>query len=147
GLIYNRTHTREISQMSGLAHKMPLIAIIMTMAGLASLGLPGMSGFVAEFLVFLGAFSAWPWQTVLAVVAIVITAGYILWTMQRILFGPADERWANLKDASFVDAVPIVTLLIVIILIGVYPSLLTNMIQGAFPPILDRLGVALAALH
>ncbi|MDP2661913.1 MAG: NADH-quinone oxidoreductase subunit M, partial [Dehalococcoidia bacterium] len=88
GLIYNRTHTREISQMSGLAHKMPLIAIIMTIAGLASLGLPGMSGFVAEFLIFLGSFSAWPWQTVLAVVAIVITAGYILWTMQRILFGP-----------------------------------------------------------
>jgi len=147
GLIYNRTHTREISQMRGLASKMPLIAIIMTMAGLASLGLPGMSGFVAEFLIFLGTFSAWPWQTVLAVVAIVITAGYILWTMQRILFGPADERWANLKDASFVDAVPVIILVIVIILVGVYPSILTTMIEGPFHPILTRLGAAVALLH
>ncbi|MDP2662797.1 MAG: proton-conducting transporter membrane subunit, partial [Dehalococcoidia bacterium] len=125
----------------------PLIAMIMTIAGLASLGLPGMSGFVAEFLIFLGSFSAWPWQTVLAVVAIVITAGYILWTMQRILFGPPDERWANLKDASFVDAVPVIILVIVIILVGVYPSILTNMIEGPFHPILTRLGAAVALLH
>ncbi len=147
GLVYNRTHTREISQMKGLAHRMPLIAIIFTMAGLASLGLPGMSGFVAEFLVFLGTFPAWPWHTVLAVFAIVITAGYLLWTLQRILFGPADERWAHLKDASFVDAVPIVVLIAVIILVGVYPAVVTTMIQGAFPPILDRLGAAVALLH
>lgn len=139
GLVYNRTHTREISQMRGLASRMPLIAIIMTMAGLASLGLPGMSGFVAEFLVFLGTFSVWPWQTVLAVVAIVITAGYILWTMERVLFGPPDERWAHLKDASFVDAVPVIILVAVIILIGVFPSILTDMMQGSFEPILSRL--------
>lgn len=147
GLVYDRAHTREIAQLKGLAPRMPLIAVVFTMAGLASLGLPGMSGFVAEFLVFLGTFPSWPWQTVLAVVAIVITAGYTLWVLQRILFGPPDERWAHLKDASFVDAVPIITLIAVIVLIGVYPSLLTNMIQGAFPPILDRLEVALALLR
>jgi len=147
GLIYNRTHTREISEMRGLASKMPLIAIIMTMAGLASLGLPGMSGFVAEFLVFVGSFGAWPWHTVLAVVAIVITAGYILWTLQRVLFGPPDERWAHLKDASFVDAVPVIILVAVIILVGVYPSILTNMLQGPFDPILTRLGAAVALLQ
>ncbi|MDP2934873.1 MAG: NADH-quinone oxidoreductase subunit M [Dehalococcoidia bacterium] len=147
GLVYNRTHTREIAQMKGLAHRMPLIAIIFTMAGLASLGLPGMSGFVAEFLVFVGSFSAWPWHTVLGVFAIVITAGYLLWTLQRILFGPPDSRWAHLEDASFVDAVPIVVLIIVIVAVGVYPAILTDMIQGAFPPILERLGTALALVR
>jgi NADH-quinone oxidoreductase subunit M len=140
GLVYDRAHTRQIAELKGLAHRMPLIAVIFVMAGLASLGLPGMSGFVAEFLVFLGTFSIWPWYTILGVIGIVITAGYMLWTLQKILFGPPDERWAHLKDASFVDAIPIVTLMVVIVLIGVYPSLLTDMIRGAFPPILARLG-------
>ncbi|HLB12601.1 MAG TPA: proton-conducting transporter membrane subunit, partial [Dehalococcoidia bacterium] len=144
GLVYNRTHTREIAAMKGLAPRMPLIAVIFTMAGLASLGLPGMSGFVAEFLVFLGTFPTWPWHTALGVFAIVLTAGYLLWTLQRILFGPPDERWAHVGDASFVDAVPIVVLILVIVLVGLYPSILTDMIQGAFPPILERLGGGVA---
>ena len=144
GLVYNRTHTREIAAMKGLAPRMPLIAVIFTMAGLASLGLPGMSGFVAEFLVFLGTFPTWPWHTALGVFAIVLTAGYLLWTLQRILFGPPDERWAHIGDASFVDAVPIVVLILVIVLVGLYPSILTDMIQGAFPPILERLGGGVA---
>ena len=86
---------------------MPIVATIFVIAGLASLGLPGLSGFIAEFTVFVGAFSTLAWATILAAFGIVITAGYILWTLQRVLFGPPDERWQNLGDVSFREAVPI----------------------------------------
>ena len=76
---------------------MPLIAVGFLVAGFASLGLPGTSGFAAEILVFLGTFPVWSWPTVLAVFGVVITAGYILWMIQRAMFGPRMERWSKLR--------------------------------------------------
>src|SRR5450756_2241011 len=100
GLVYDRTHTRLIDKLGGLGATMPAIAILFAVAGLASLGLPGMSGFVAEFLVFIGAFPVWPLATLLAAFGIVITAGYLLWMLQRVFMGPLPEQWSGLGDAS-----------------------------------------------
>ena len=91
GLIYDRTHTRQISDLVGLAHNMPIAATVFVIAGLASLGLPTMSGFVAELLVFLGSFESFEAPTIIAVFGILLSAGYILWTVQRVFFGPAQR--------------------------------------------------------
>ena len=99
GLIYDRTHTREIASLGGLAHHMPLTATVFVIAGLASLGLPAMSGFVAEL-------TRLPRQpsrsssgpTLIAVFGILLSAGYILWMVQRVFFGPAKHEWATLPD-------------------------------------------------
>ncbi len=79
GLLYERTHTRYIPDLGGLANRMPLVTVAFLIAGFASLGLPGLSGFVSEILVFFGAFAAYPWPTALAVLSIILAAGYILW--------------------------------------------------------------------
>jgi len=137
GLVYDKTHTRHIPDLGGLANRMPLVATAILIAGLASLGLPGLSGFVSEFLVFLGAFRAYTWPTVLAVLGIVLTAGYMLWMMERTFFGAPRERFAQLTDASFVEAVPLVLLVITIVGIGVYPSLLTDVFSLGLEPMVS----------
>ena len=110
------------------------MAVAMLIAGLASLGLPGLSGFVSELLVFLGAYRAYDWPTVLAVLGIVLAAGYILWMMERTFFGNRRERFANITDASLVEAAPLALMVICIIGIGVYPALLTDMFDTALEP-------------
>ena len=126
GLVYEKAHTRYIPDLGGLAGRMPLVACGFLVAGLASLGLPGLSGFVAEVMVFLGSFKAFAWPTALAAVGIVIAAGYILWMLERVLFGPGKERFATITDASILEAAPAVMLTASIIVIGVYPSLITD---------------------
>jgi NADH-quinone oxidoreductase subunit M len=142
GLIYDKAHTRHIPDLGGLASRMPLIAIALVVAGLASLGLPSTSGFVAELLVFLGTFQVWPWATALAVFAIVITAGYILWTLQRTLFGPPLQRFAQVGDATLVEVLPMAALVIAIIVVGIYPGLLTDVFKTGLEPIIQSLQLA-----
>ncbi len=146
GGVYEKTHTRSIAQMGGLAPKMPLLAIFWVMAGLASLGLPGMSGFIAEFLVFLGAFQnpALTVFTVLGAVGIVVTAGYILWMLQRVFFGPTKPEMEQVGDAGRLEMAPLVALMVTVFAIGVYPSLLTDIIGPSVAPIAARVGPALA---
>jgi NADH-quinone oxidoreductase subunit M len=139
GLVYDKTHTRYIPDLGGLAGRMPVIATAILIAGLASLGLPGLSGFVSELLVFTGAFQAFPWPTVLAVLSIVLAAGYILWMMERTFFGVQRERFAEVTDASFVEAAPLAILVITIVGIGVYPSFLTDVFQSGLEPIVALL--------
>jgi NADH-quinone oxidoreductase subunit M len=128
GLVYDRTHTREIAALGGLGPRMPVIAVVFIIAGLASLGLPGLSGFVAEFLVFMGSFPVWQGPTVIAVFTIVITAGYILWLLERVFFGPERPEWRNVGDASRLEMGTISALVLVIALIGIFPSLLANIV-------------------
>jgi NADH-quinone oxidoreductase subunit M len=134
GLIYERTHTRYIPDLGGLANRMPLVAVAFLIAGFASLGLPGLSGFVSEILVFFGAFEAFPWLTVLAVLGIILAAGYILWMVQRTMFGPRREQFDSLTDASFVEGVPLVLMIIAIVGVGVYPSVLTDVFKSGLEP-------------
>jgi NADH-quinone oxidoreductase subunit M len=139
GLVYDKAHTRHIPDLGGLANRMPVVAAALLIAGLASLGLPGLSGFVSEVLVFLGAFQAFPWPTVLAVLGIILTAGYILWMMERAFFGEPRERFAHLTDASLVEAIPLALLVITIVGIGVYPALLTDVFRLGLEPMVALL--------
>ena len=126
GLVYDKAHTRYIPDLGGLAGRMPIVASVFVIAGLASLGLPGLSGFVAEVLVFLGSFKEFAWPTALAAFGIVLAAGYILWMIERVLFGGARERFASITDANFIEAVPLGLLVISIVAVGVYPAAITD---------------------
>jgi NADH-quinone oxidoreductase subunit M len=131
GLVYDRTHTRQIADMTGLAHYMPIAATVFVIAGLASLGLPTMSGFVAELLVFLGSFDAFEAPTIIAVFGILLSAGYILWTVQRVFFGPSDARWAHLPDTTnWWERVSMASLVGVIIGVGIYPATIVDVLEN-----------------
>ncbi len=146
GLVYDRTHTREISEMSGLMHRMPLIGVVMLLAGLASLGLPGTSGFVAEVTLFLGSIGthqAATVATIAAVFGVVLAAGYILWMMERVFMGPLSERWAGLTDATaWWERTAMGGLLLFIFAVGIRPSLLTAAIESGVKPIAAVVGAA-----
>ena len=139
GLVYDKAHTRYIPDLGGLARRMPIVASAVLLAGLASLGLPGLSGFVSEVLVFLGAFRAFAWPTVLAALGIVLAAGYILWMMERTFFGAQRERFSQLTDASLVEALPLGLLAITIVGVGVYPALLTDVFRLGLKPMVALL--------
>ena len=131
GIIYERTHTRNIDELGGLAHTMPIVATVMMIGGLAALGLPSLSGFVSELMVFLGSFDRFTAPTIIAVFGILLSAGYILWMMQRVFFGPALPRWAHLPDANFWwERVPMGALVISILAVGIRPSIVTSVLDG-----------------
>lgn len=141
GVIYDRAHTRDLDQLTGLARTMPLAATVMVLAGFAALGLPAMSGFVAELLVFLGSFDKYTVPTIFAVIGILLSAGYILWTMQRVWFGPTAERWAHLPDANhWWETVPMAALVIVIVVVGIRPSLIVDTLDTGMINIVKVLG-------
>jgi NADH-quinone oxidoreductase subunit M len=142
GVVYDKAHTRMIPDFGGLARRMPLLAVLFVMAGLASLGLPGMSGFIAEFTVFIGSYGSWPLYTILGASAIVITAGYVLWMIRRVFFGPFSERWEHLTDPTGVEVVPLVALLAVILIVGLDPAILTNVINSGVAPLTGQVARA-----
>jgi NADH-quinone oxidoreductase subunit M len=136
GLVYDRTHTRIIPDMGGLAPKMPFIASSFVIAGLASLGLPGLNGFIGEFVVFMGAFAVWPVYTSISVFAIVLTAGYICWMLMRVFFGTLDEhRWHGLTDADPREKLVVACMVGIIILTGMYPGAVADVIAIGVAPI------------
>ena len=138
GMVYDKAHTRYVPDLGGLATRMPVVATAFLVAGLASLGLPGTSGFVSEALVFLGTFPVWGWETALGAFGIVITAGYILWMLQRSLFGPRIERFQNVRDATPVEMVPILLLVVAILVIGIYPALVSDVFTAGVEQILPH---------
>ncbi len=144
GLVMHNAEERDLRKLGGLAKQTPLIAVIFSIAGLASLGLPLTSGFSAEFLVFVGSFSSvtvagMKIYTLLAVIGVVLAAGYILWLIQRVFFGPAQERFTSVQDAGKLEMVYMFVLVGLILLVGIYPSILTNMINFGITPIVGVL--------
>ncbi|MGQ7277716.1 complex I subunit 4 family protein [Brevibacillus thermoruber] len=129
GVIWERTQTSMISELGGLAKSMPFVSGILLTAGMASLGLPGMSGFISEFFAFLGLFGDRPVHAAIGTLGIVLTAAYLLRAILRTTFGPTPERLKGLADAQPMEVVPMVVLLGFIILIGVYPAVLGNPMQ------------------
>ncbi len=145
GLVMHNAGERDLRKLGGLARQMPIIAIIFSVAGVAALGLPTTSGFAAEFLVFVGSFSSnvvsgIQVYTILGVLGIVITAGYILWMLQRVFYGQVLERFNKAHDADILERVYIFTFVAVIMLVGIYPAILTNVIQTGVMPIVRLLG-------
>jgi NADH-quinone oxidoreductase subunit M len=138
GLVYDRTHTREIDAMRGLAARMPFIATVFMIAGLASLGLPGLAGFPAEFTTFIGSFNVLPLATILCVCTIAITAGYILWRLGAVFFGPLMETWAPLGDAIWRERIAVGMLAAATLLIGVVPNVVADISALGVAPIAAR---------
>ena len=141
GLMYERTHTREISRLGGLARQMPLLAAGLVFAGFASVGLPALAGFVAEVTVFLGAFQAHEWAVIMAIFGVVLSAGYILWTLQRVVFGPVRPEWADAGDQRhWWEHASVAGLVALVILLGVYPDLIMDMLDPAIAAVSARVG-------
>jgi len=141
GLVMHNAGERDLRKLGGLARQMPIIAVVFSIAGLGALGLPTTSGFIAEFLIFVGSYSSTAVagiqvSTILAVLGIVITAGYILWMLQRVFYGPVLEKYNSVKDADILERVYMFILIAVIMLVGIYPAVLTNVIKLGVAPIL-----------
>jgi NADH-quinone oxidoreductase subunit M len=144
GMIYGRTHTRFINEMGGLMKVMPFLAVAYVIAGLASLGLPGFSGFVAEMTIFVGAFQNADTfhrvATIIAASSIVVTAVYVLRVVGILLLGKIkNEHFETLPDARWYDKVSVVTLIFGITFIGMAPLWLSDMITGGLGPIMHKL--------
>jgi NADH-quinone oxidoreductase subunit M len=140
GFFYHQTHTRMVGDLGGLSRRLPFVGTAFAIGALASSGLPGTANFVAEFLVFVGAWRVYPVQTVLAVFGIVITATYMLRAVANIFFGPMSDRWAGLRDARlFRERLPFLLLLAILIVVGFVPSLLLDDISSGVIPLVQRL--------
>ena len=139
GLAYEKAHTRHIPDLGGLATRMPVIAVGFLIAGLASLGLPGTSGFVSEILIFLGTFPVWGWWTGIAAFGVVITAGYILWMLQRTMFGPQLSRFSDVRDATKMEMVPVLALVAAVLVVGIYPSVISDYFSEGLTGIVDSI--------
>jgi len=138
GSLYERTGTTQLDELGGLAKAIPFTSGILLLAGLASLGLPGLSGFVGEFLSFLGLFGSMKWLTAVGVVGILFAAIYVLRSILNITYGAMPDKYADMKDARFVEALPMVALAALIVLLGVYPSVLTDLMQHGFGGLLEQ---------
>ena len=139
GFIYDRTHTRDITVLEGLAKRMGVTAVFFTVAGLTSIGLPGLSGFVAELLVFLGLFQTYPILGVLGVIGAAITAVYILRLLAKVFFGPLGEQWKDQTDASPLEGFSTLVLVGFVLLVGLFPFPFIRVIDSGVTELLARI--------
>jgi len=139
GFTYEKTHTRIIAEYGGLGRRMPVLATFFTIGGLASLGLPGLSGFVAEFMVFYGAWQMNPVICSIAVVGLVVTAAYVLRVLQKCFWGPiTNPHFEELQDARVNEWICLAILAFVLIAVGLMPGWLVSIINSGVAPVLDR---------
>ena len=138
GYLYEKTHTRMIPDLGGLAKKLPFIGTCFILTALASAGVPGFSNFVSELLIFLGAWSVYRWPVVFAVLGILFTSIYLLRAVRKVFFGPLTREWRNLEDPKgFWERFPFVLLLGSLLLFGLWPQGLLRIIQ---PGVVSLLG-------
>jgi NADH-quinone oxidoreductase subunit M len=143
GMIYDRAHTRQIPELGGFAKKMPLVALAFIVGGLVSMGMPGFSGFIAEFPIFMGVWQFRPYIAIIAGVSIVITASYIIRIITSVFFGPMPEEYADhIHDVTILDKVALVLLSAILIGIGVFPRVMVPMVESGVEHILRLLGGA-----
>jgi len=139
GVIYDRAHTRQIDKFGGLAKEMPLYTAFVGFAFMASLGLPGLYGFIGEVLTFMGAFPVYRVMTILAATGVIITAAYHLWAMQRMFLGKFREEWRSshyleafcgkFPEINSREIVSLVPLAVIVLVLGFYPKPLLNLID------------------
>jgi NADH-quinone oxidoreductase subunit M len=135
GVIYDRAHHRDIYGFGGLWVKVPVYSGFVAIAFMAALGLPGLSGFISELLVFIGAFTSYRAYAIIGAFGIVLGAAYLLWTIQRMFFGKLNPKYETLSDINGREIASLVPLLVIVIFLGVYPA-----------PALDLIGVSLDSL-
>ena len=128
GVIYDRAHHRDIDRFGGLAGIMPVYAGYTGLAFFAALGLPGLSSFISEALVLLGSFQQFRVFTIVATTGIILTAGYFLWTIQRVFLGPTNEQYVKLPEITLREAFTLTPLAVIVIVLGFYPMPVLNVI-------------------
>jgi NADH-quinone oxidoreductase subunit M len=133
GVIYDRTHVRDLDAFGGLALTMPKYTGIVTVAFFAALGLPGLSGFVSEAFSFLGAFQVDKLRiiTMVSALGIILTAAYMLWTLQRVFLGKTNEKWGLLPDINARELIMLVPLAVIILALGIFPSFMLNVMASS----------------
>jgi NADH-quinone oxidoreductase subunit M len=149
GMVYDRAHTRQIPELGGFAKKMPLVAVAFIVGGLVSMGMPGFSGFIAEFPIFMGVWKFKPWIAIISVISIVITASYIIRIVTSVFFGAMPDRFERgddhhepVGDVTPLDKVALVLLSAILIAIGIFPSVMVPMVETGVNNILRLLGGA-----
>jgi len=139
GVLYDRSHTREIAAFGGLWSKVPVYGSLMIFFCMASLGLPGLSGFISEFLVFIGGFAQYKVLTGIAVLGVVLTAGYFLRMIQKVFLGPFNVKWSDLKDINLREIITVTPLVILTLMIGIYPRVLSYMFDHTLVELSTRI--------
>ncbi len=143
GMVYDRAHTRDLPRLGGFVKPMPLVAVAFIIGGLVSMGMPGFSGFVAEFPIFLGLWQRQPVVALVAALGIVITAAYIMRVVGRVFFGPMPAEFEGHIGAITVqDRVALVLLCAILILIGVYPAVMAPLVRSGAEAVLQLVGGA-----
>jgi len=143
GMVYDRAHTREIPRLGGFVKVMPWVAVAFIIGGLVSMGMPGLSGFVAEFPIFMGLWSYRPWIAIVAAVSIVITASYIIRVIGRVFFGQMpDEFIGHITDVTVLDKVALAVLCVILIGVGIYPTVMVPLVETGVNNILRLFGGA-----
>ena len=143
GMIYDRAHTRQIPELGGFSKKMSLVTVAFIIGGLVSMGMPGFSGFIAEFPIFLGVWQFKPWIAIVASISIVITASYIIRIISKVFFGKMPEEYADhIHDVTILDKVALVLLAGILVLVGIYPAIMVPLVESGVDNILRLLGGA-----
>jgi NADH-quinone oxidoreductase subunit M len=131
--------SRGINDFGGLRKVTPVFCGLMGIALFSSLGLPGLNGFIGEFLIFKGAFPLTTWATSLSVLGLLITAIFILTILQRVFNGPLNEKWARLPDLTFTERVLVLPAIALMFLLGIYPQLVLGVINSTAVQIISKL--------
>jgi NADH-quinone oxidoreductase subunit M len=139
GYIYDKTHTKFIGELGGLSRIMPVASSYVIVAALTSIGIPCLASFWGELLVFISSFKVYPVRGVLAISALVVSALFMLRVVQKTFYGPKNEKYAHLPDVSFALGIPRMILVTVIVIFGLYPSLMFDVIQTASIPFIRGL--------
>jgi NADH-quinone oxidoreductase subunit M len=151
GMVYDQAHTREIPRLGGFRKVMPLVAIAFIIGGLVSMGMPGFSGFIAEFPIFMGLWKAQPtgiwanyaWIAIIAAISIVITASYIIRIIGSVFFGNMPEEFVgHVKDVTVLDKLALVMLSAILVIVGIYPRIMVPMVESGVAYIMRLLGGA-----
>jgi NADH-quinone oxidoreductase subunit M len=143
GMVYDRAHTREIGELGGFSRKMPWVAVAFIIGGLVSMGMPGFSGFVAEFPIFMGIWQVRPVIAIVASISIVITASYIIRIIGRVFFGPMSEDFDHhIGDVTIKDKFALTLLCAIMVTIGIFPSVMSNLVASGVSHILSLFGGA-----
>ncbi|THD73395.1 NADH-quinone oxidoreductase subunit M [Thalassobius vesicularis] len=148
GVIYDRMHTREIDAYGGLVNRMPAYALIFMFFTMANVGLPGTSGFIGEFLTLMGAFKANTWVAAVATSGVIFSAGYALWLYRRVVFGDLiKESLKTITDMTAREKAIFAPLVVMTLLLGVYPALVTDIIGPSVEALVHNYDMALAEGH
>lgn len=137
-MIYRRTHTRQIPELGGLARKLPVVAVTFIIGGMASMGMPGLSGFVAEFQVLAGTWQTYPIIAIISLIGIVVTAAYIMKVSYTVFFGGLKAEYEEISSTTVIEKIPLIIMASILVIVGIFPSILLDVINTGVVPFVMR---------